>query len=216
MLESCYMQPMRHDPISYMQPKSPSQENWTGVTRILRYLKGTIDFALTYGRLEDWKPELTHYVDADGGTNPHRKSISGYVFTIAKGAVSWSSKKQSVTALSMAESKYVAVMHATKQLLWHRYLFNELNIPQPKKSILWFDNQATIAICHNPEFHARTKHINISLHFLCDYVEAGTMEIQYVPLHENLANIFTKRLPCQIHEYMTTGLGLLPVQGGVL
>jgi hypothetical protein len=42
------------------------------------------------------------------------------------------------------------------------------------------------------------------------------MEIQYVPLHENLANIFTKRLPCQIHEYMTTGLGLLPVQGGVL
>jgi len=106
--------------------------------------------------------------------------------------------------------------HATKQLLWHHYLFNELNIPRPEKSILWSDNQATIAISHNPEFHARTKHIDISLHFLRDHVEAGTMEIQYVPSRENLANVFTKGLPRQIHEYMTTGLGLLPVQGGVL
>jgi hypothetical protein len=153
------------------------------------------------------------YVDADGGTNPHRKSISGYVFTIAGGAVSWSSKKQSVTALSTVESEYVATMHATKQLLWHRYLFNELNIPQPEKSILWSDNQAAIAISHNPEFHARTKHIDISLHFLRDHVEAGTMEIQYVPSRENLADIFTKGLPHQTHEYMTTGLGLLPIQG---
>ena len=37
------------------------------------------DFALT------WGTEITHYVDANGGTNPHRKSISGYVFTVAKG-----------------------------------------------------------------------------------------------------------------------------------
>jgi hypothetical protein len=41
----------------------------------------------------DWKPELTQYVDADGGTNPHHKYISGYVFTITGGAVLWSSKK---------------------------------------------------------------------------------------------------------------------------
>src|SRR5882724_3483963 len=40
-----------------------------------------------------WKPELTQYVDADGGTNPHRKYISGYVFTITGGTVLWSSKK---------------------------------------------------------------------------------------------------------------------------
>ena len=52
--------------------RNPSQENWTGVKRILRYLKGTVNFALTYGgQGEDWEPRLTHYVDADGGTNPH-------------------------------------------------------------------------------------------------------------------------------------------------
>jgi hypothetical protein len=45
--------------------------------RYLRYLKETIYFALTCGGQGDWKPELTLYVDADGGTNPHRKSISG-------------------------------------------------------------------------------------------------------------------------------------------
>ena len=41
------------------------------------YMKG--DFALT------WGTEITHYVDANGGTNPHRKSISGYVFRVARG-----------------------------------------------------------------------------------------------------------------------------------
>ncbi|KIM85646.1 hypothetical protein PILCRDRAFT_66111, partial [Piloderma croceum F 1598] len=52
--------------------------------------------------------------------------------------------------------------------------------------------------------------------FLRDHIEAGTMEIQYVPSHENLADVFTKGLPHQIHKSMTTGLGLLPIQGGVL
>ena len=49
----------------------------------MRYLKGTIDFALTCGGQEwDWKPELIYYVDTDGGIYPHKKSISGYVFRI--------------------------------------------------------------------------------------------------------------------------------------
>ena len=73
-----------------------------------------------------------------------------------------------------------------------------------------------IAILHNPEFHTRTKHININLHFLHDHVEAGTLELKYVPSHKNLADIMTKGLSCQLHQDLANGLGLLPVQGGVL
>jgi hypothetical protein len=71
---------------------------------------------------------------------------------------------------------------------------HELGISQPEKTILWSDNQAAIAISHSPEFHARMKHINIALHFIRDYVEAGKLEIKYVPSRDNLADIFTKGL----------------------
>ena len=173
--------------------KNPSPVHWTAVKRVYRYLKGTMNFVLTYGgRDQSWLPELSQYVDADGGTNPHQKSISGYVFTIAGGAVAWSSKKQSTTALSTAEAEYVAATHATKQVLWHRYLFEELGFEQPEKSILWSDNQAAIAISHNPEFHARTKHIDINLHFLRDHVEAGTLELKHIPSKRTLL-IFSPR-----------------------
>src|ERR1700683_910636 len=100
--------------------KNPSPVHWTAVKRVYRYLKGTIDFVLTYGsRDQSWLPELNQYVDADGDTNPQRKSISGYVFTIVRGGVAWSLKKQSMTALSTAEAEYVAATHATNQVLWH-------------------------------------------------------------------------------------------------
>jgi hypothetical protein len=145
-------------------------------------------------RDQSWLPAFTQYVDADGGTNLHRKSISGYVFIIAGGAVAWSSKKQSTTALSTAEAEYVAATHVTKQALWHRYLFKELGFTQPEKSVLWSDNQAAITILHKPEFHARTKNIDITLHFLRDHVEAGTLEPKHIPPRENLADIFTKGL----------------------
>ena len=197
--------------------KNPSPVHWTAVKRVYRYLKGTIDFVLTYGgRDQSWLPKLNQYVDADGDTNPQRKSISGYVFTIAGGGVALNSKKQSMTALSTAEAEYVAAMHVTKQVLWHRYLFEELGFAQPKKSVLWLDNQAAIAISHNPEFHARTKHIDITLHFLRDHVEGGTLELIHIPSRENLADIFTKGLSQQLHQDLTSKLSLLPVQGGVL
>ena len=110
---------------------------------------------LTYSRSDqEWKPELNMYCDANWASSYDRKSISRYVFLLAGGAVSWSSKKQATVALSTAEAEYVAATHAAKQILWHRSLFSELEIPQPETSVLFSDNQAAITISHHPEFHA--------------------------------------------------------------
>jgi hypothetical protein len=97
--------------------------------------------------------EIEIYCDADWASNTHRKSILGYVFLLAGGAVAWSSKKQSTIALSMAEAEYTVATHAAKQVLWHQSLFRELSISQPDTSIILLDNQATITIAHHPEFH---------------------------------------------------------------
>ena len=221
-LANCCTQHMQHAPMYAVVTlaqftKNPLPVHWTTVKQIYRYLKGTMDFVLTYGgRDQSWLPKLTQYVDTDGGTNPHQKFISGYVFTITGRAVVWSLKKQSTTPLLMAEAEYVAATHVTKQVLWHHYLFEELSFEQPEKSILWSDNQATIAISHNPKFHTRTKHININLHILRDHVEAGTLELKHIPSKENLADIFTMGLSRQLHQDLANKLGLLYVQGGAL
>jgi hypothetical protein len=58
------------------------------------------------------KRGLVGYVDADGASQEHRCAISGYVFLVDGGAVSWSSKKQELIMLSTTEAKYVAATHA--------------------------------------------------------------------------------------------------------
>ena len=64
------------------------------------------------------KKDLTGYVDADGASQEHRQAISGYVFMVDGGAVSWMLKKQELVTLSTAEAEYVAATHAAKEVMW--------------------------------------------------------------------------------------------------
>jgi hypothetical protein len=160
--------------------------------------------------------DLNIFCDADWAEGSDKKSTSGYIITIAGGAVAWSSKKQASVALSTAEAEYIAATHAAKQVLWHRSLFRELEITLPKTSTIFSDNQAAIAIAHHPKFHTRTKHIDITYHFLRDLVKSGTLNLVYVNTHLNLADLFTKGLPRVTHQDLTYKIGVLPDQGGVL
>ena len=196
--------------------EKPSTEHWTALKRVYRYLKGTANHKLTYGRNRPSSIEPNRFVDADWGSNEHRKSISGYVFTIAGGAIAWSAKKQARVALSTAEAEYSSAVHATKQVLWIRNLYLELGLPLETPSIMQTDNQAAIAISHHPEFHARTKHIDIDMHFLRDHIKERTIDTVYVPSEENLADIFTKPLPKPSHCKLTEAIGVVPGRGGVL
>ena len=54
------------------------------------------------------------FTDSDwAGDKTDQKSTLGYVFMLAKGPISWSSKKQSATALSSIEAEYRGVVNAT-------------------------------------------------------------------------------------------------------
>jgi len=103
--------------------QNPGRPHWDAVRRIFRYLKGTKDHKLVVGGKGkwDWAREglkerngLEGFTDADGATQWHRHAISGYVFTIDGGAISWSSKKQSIVTLSTTEAEYVAATHASQ------------------------------------------------------------------------------------------------------
>jgi hypothetical protein len=95
----------------------PRQPHLTAMKRILRYLRGTLDFGL----LLRWSPttELRVYTDADWAGYPDtRRSTSGYVVFRGDSLISWSSKRQPVVSRSSAEAEYRAVANGVAEAAW--------------------------------------------------------------------------------------------------
>eukprot|EP00795_Rhopilema_esculentum_P008820 gene8820-biopygen1729 len=130
---------------------NPSGEHWQSVKRILRYIKGTLDWGIQFDGSKEEGVQLSGFVDADWGGNVNgRKSQSGYMFTICGGVVSWASKKQTSVALSSTEAEYVAACLATKEAVWLRSLLADLNFTQEEPTVVQEDNQGAIAMSKNP------------------------------------------------------------------
>ena len=83
--------------------QNPGPAHWEGVKRIITYLGNTKNLWLTFGG--HGNTILDGFCDADWAGQPHRHSISGYSFHMGMGAVTWSSKKQYVVALSSTEAE---------------------------------------------------------------------------------------------------------------
>ena len=99
---------------------NPGPEHWKAVKHLFRYLKSTMDHSLIYSPLAiPSKKMFQVYSDIDHGGNPdNEKSTSAYVIKIETGAVSWSSKLQSIVALSTTKTKYVSTVSAATEAIW--------------------------------------------------------------------------------------------------
>ena len=107
---------------------NPTESHLTAAKRILRYLKRTVHLGLSYKNCADGN--LIGYSDADWARDvDDRHSTSGNVFLLAKGEVSWLSKKQATVALSTAEAEYVALSASTQEAIWLRRLLTDVVEP---------------------------------------------------------------------------------------
>ena len=191
---------------------NPGIAHLAAAKRILHYLKGTANYALVLGRRDEGSIDLVGWSDASWAQDPDfRRSVSGFVFDIAGGSVSWSSKKQSVVATSSVEAEYIASANATKEAIWLRTLLNELDFPQTTATIIHADNQGCIALAGNPVSHSRAKHIDICHHFICEHIEHDEIKLQFVSTKDMLADIFTKALPRDSFVKFREHLSVLPV-----
>jgi hypothetical protein len=75
-----------------------------------------------------------------------RHAVTGYVFLIDSGAISWSSKQQEIVSLSTTESEYIAATHGMKEALWLCSLLSEVFQPIKPPTTLFSDNQAAILL----------------------------------------------------------------------
>ena len=195
--------------------ENPGRAHWQAAQRVLKYLKGTANFGLTYGVADGVgmpAGEPIGYTDADFASQEHRHSVSGYAFLVHGGSVSWSSKTQAVIALSSTEAEYIASTHAAKEAKWLGMLLSEIGIKAPRPFPILADNQSAIALTKDNAFHSRTKHIDIPYHYVREAVENGDLRLDYVKTDSNLADIFTKplgRAKCETFSQML-GLAWLP------
>ena len=173
----------------------------------LRYLNGTVEDGITYNGNLGLK-SLKGWSDANWGAGEDRKSVSGFVFTLAGGAVSWSSKKQASVAVSSTESEYMALLHALKEQIWIHRLLKELSIDIGDQNIIYSDSQSAIALANNREHHARMKHIDIQYHFVRNCVENGTTRLEYCPTEEMVADGLTKSLGPERHNKLAKLMGI--------
>jgi hypothetical protein len=189
---------------------NPGPIHLTAVKRVYRYLRGTTNLGITYKASADSdSSQLKLFTDADWGNSlVDRKSISGYVSMLSGGATTWSSKKQATVALSTMEAEYIALSHATRENLWLRSLFTELDLTPSSPTPIFVDNRSAIDFTLNAGYHARSKHIDIRHHFIRDTVASNEVSVHHCASEENLADIFTKPLPRIQHEEQVRKLGM--------
>ncbi|KAJ2982478.1 hypothetical protein NUW54_g10750 [Trametes sanguinea] len=165
--------------------KSPGMAHWKAVKHLFRYIKGTLDYKLTYSPSSS--DELfTSYTDADHAGCPDTgRSTSGYVIKMG-------------TAVS-----------AGQEVLWLQNLLTEFGFDVSAASRLRIDNLSALSVAKNPEHHGRMKHLDLRFYWLRDEVAKGRIAIEHLRTSDMPADILTKSLakPKVLEMVKMLGLG---------
>jgi hypothetical protein len=116
--------------------------HWDALKKVIRYLAGTKDLCLTYGKTNVDKPmQVVAYSDSDFAGDKDRISVMAYVLMLNGGCVSWASRKMKTVALSSAEAEFVALAATAQDVLYLGYLMKELGFEQHKPMTIMEDNK---------------------------------------------------------------------------
>jgi hypothetical protein len=103
----------------------------------------------------------------------------------------------------------MAAAAATKEAVWLRTLFLELDQISSKPTTLMIDNQSAMALAKNAMFHDRTKHIAIRHHFIREKLDLGEIAVEYVPTMDQVTDVLTKGLTREKHTRFSHGMGVV-------
>lgn len=177
---------------------NPGKEHWKAIQWIFRYLRGTTDVCLQFGRTRDG---VIGYVDSDfAGDLDRRRSLTGYVFTLGGCAISWKAILQYTVALSTTEAEYMAIAEACKEAVWLKGFFSELS-EDLQISSLFSDSQSAIFLTKDQMYHERTKHIDVRYHFVRDVIARGDVVVSKISTLHNPSDMMTKPLPVAKFEH---------------
>ncbi|GKD77924.1 zinc finger, CCHC-type containing protein [Tanacetum coccineum] len=173
---------------------NPGTQHLQAIQWVLKYLKKTMDYRLTY---TGYPSVLEGYTDASWISNTEdNSSISGWVFLLGGGAISWASKKQTCVTGSTIEYEFVALAAADKEAEWLKNLL--LKIPLWSKPIapisIRYDSATTLAKAYSQMYNGKSRHLGIRHNMIRELITNGVISIEFVRSQPNLANHLTKGL----------------------
>ncbi|KAL4577599.1 hypothetical protein LXL04_013709 [Taraxacum kok-saghyz] len=184
----------------------PRQPHMDAVHRILRYLKTTPGQGVLLPRTGGFN--LTAYCDSDWLGCPYtRRSRTGYVLLLGGAPISWKTKKQSVVSRSSVEAEYRSMASTVSEILWVRWLLQELNIASASPTPLFCNNEAACHIANNPVFHERTKHVEMDCYFVRERIDSKEIKTFHIDSKMQIADLLTKGLGTQQLRFLLDKLG---------
>ena len=194
-----------------MRVASCTENTVKAAKRILQYLSGTRTrgleytpesekrFREEYGKVaEIGQKELSDtvcFTDADfAGCSVTLRSTSGVILYHRGTPVIWSSKRQTIRALSTTEAEYCALYDCVRMVMDQGYL--NFFVEEGTLPLIFCDNKSAISVAESSLVTKRSKHMNLRLHLVRDHID----DLCYVPTDLNLADPLTKALPG--HKYL--------------
>jgi hypothetical protein len=178
------------------------ETHWQAAKHLLQYLQGTRDYTILYSRGQMRGPESlipVRYSDADWASNrDNHKSISAYIFLLARGPIAWSLRKQKSVSTSSCKAELYALSLATIQALYIQRYFEPLRIRTDIAIDIFCDSQSALAVNEQEkrqEFHSRLKHLSVRHLHVADTSAKGLIRPLYCPTTEMIADPLTKTLP---------------------
>jgi hypothetical protein len=187
---------------------NPGKEHWNAVSRVLRYLKGTIDYGLHY---QGFPAVLEGYSDASwNNIESNSKSTTGWIFTLGGATVSWCSKKQTCVSDSTMLAEFIALANASKEAEWLRNLLIDIPLwEKPSPAVMIYcDSKATLYSVANKTYNGKQRHLSLRHQSLRGLLKQGVITVEYVESKNNLADPLTKGLTREMIAKTSKGMGL--------
>ena len=178
---------------------NPDIDHWKAAKRVMRYLQRTKEYMLTYRRSDQL--EIIGYSNSDfAGSKDSRKSISGYIYLLAGGAISWRSAKQTLVASSTMVADFVACYEVSNQEIWLRNFVTGLCILEGvERSLKIFcDNKSAVLYSNNNKSFTKSKHIEIKFLVVKERVQSRQISIEHIGTNSTIADPLTKGLPPKV------------------
>ena len=115
------------------------------------------------------------------------------------GCIAWSLKKQQTASLSTTEVKYIVLTEGAKQVIWMKRFLENIRLGGEEPTSIWSDNLTAITLSNDSTYHTRTKHINVTYHFIHEKVASNEAVLTYIQLKENPADLMSKGLDLHQH-----------------
>jgi hypothetical protein len=155
----------------------PLQVHSTAAKRVIRYFSSMAHYRLRY-RPSSGTNTLHAFTDSDwAGCKSTRKSFGGFLqfygndemicSATSTAPISWSSKQQTMVALSTLESEFIACSNATREVIWLSSLLQSIIGDGPlTQTPVYMDNQGALKLAETGVPQSRTKHIDVK-HIQC-------------------------------------------------